>query len=325
MHKHTILPEISIAPMMDYSDRHARYFLRLFSSEIKLYTEMLTTHALLHGNFAHLLQHHPKERYLALQLGGSDVQDLKFCAKLGESFGYNEINLNVGCPSPRVSKGRFGACLMKEPLLVAECFQAMQEDIKIPVTIKCRLGVDEIDSDESLYHFIETIAKAGCNTFIIHARKAWLDGLSPKENREIPPLQYARAWQVKQWFPRLTIHINGGIQSIAAIESQISHVDGVMIGRAAFANPYLIAEIAQHFFDIPLPSRVEIVHAYLPYVEKELARGTRLHHMSRHLLNLFHQQQGANAFKRVLSEQAYNDDANVSTIEKALLLSLIHI
>ena len=229
---------ISIAPMMDCTDRHDRYFLRLIAPHLLLYTEMITANALVHGERERFLAFDPNEHPVALQLGGADPQKVAYCAKLGEARGYDEINLNVGCPSDRVKSGQFGACLMLNPLLVAECVAAMCDAVKIPVTVKCRIGVDEHDSYDELHHFITKVSQAGCSVFIIHARKAWLNGLSPKQNREIPPLRYDIVWKVKQDFPKLTIIVNGGIKTCDDIAEQLGFVDGVMIGREAYANPF---------------------------------------------------------------------------------------
>src|SRR6185437_10625424 len=244
-------------------DRHDRYFLRLISPHALLYTEMVTIGALIHGDAKRFLQFHSIEHPVALQLGGSEPQKLAYCAKLGADFGYDEINLNVGCPSDRVQSGCFGACLMLDPYVVAECVNAMVNVVPIPVTIKCRIGVDHEDSYESLYKFIACIAKAGCKVFIIHARKAWLQGLSPKQNREIPPLRYEVVRQIKQDFPHLTIIINGGIKNIADIQYHLSYVDGVMIGRAAYTNPYLLADIEENYFGILKKKRHEIVDEFI--------------------------------------------------------------
>lgn len=315
----SLSPIIAVAPMMDWTDRHDRYFLRLIAPDVRLYTEMITAPALVHGDPDYLLAFHPNEKYLALQLGGSHPDQLAYSAGLGAAAGYNEINLNVGCPSPRVSSGRFGACLMLEPLLVAECVAAMQAVVNIPVTVKCRIGVDQCDSYESLQQFISLIADAGCHTFIIHARKAWLSGLSPKENREIPPLQYPVVHRIKQDFPDLTIMINGGIKSLTEVNEQLPLTDGVMLGRAAYHNPYLLAEIQANFFaDHQILSRYEVIQAFIPYVAEQLARGVRLNNMTRHILGLFHNQPGAAIWRRYLSEQAHKPGAGVEVIQLAL-------
>lgn len=314
-------PIISVAPMMDCTNRHDRYFLRLIAPDVQLYTEMITAQAILHGQTKHLLSFDPKEKYVALQLGGSDPKQLAYAAQCGEAFGYNEINLNVGCPSPRVSAGRFGACLMLEPELVAECINAMQAAVRIPVTVKCRIGVDEQDSQASLYHFTQLAAQAGCKTMIVHARKAWLAGLSPKQNREIPPLRYDVVYQLKKDFPELTIIINGGIKKRLDIDTHLAHVDGVMIGRVAYANPYFLAEIQGYYFAQPnILSRFEVIKNLLPYVHEQLAQGVRLHAITRHILGLFQGQRGASAWRRYLSQHAYQAGANASVIETALSL-----
>lgn len=306
--------------MMDWTDRHDRYFLRLIAPDIRLYTEMITSYALIHGDADYLLQHDPSERYLALQLGGSNPQDLAYSAKLGEACGYDEINLNVGCPSPRVSSGRFGACLMLEPSLVADCISAMNQAVKIPVTVKCRIGVDNQDSYEALHRFIELISATGCKTFIIHARKAWLQGLSPKQNREVPPLQYTVVYDIKKDFPNLTIIINGGIKTLVQTQEHIKFVDGVMIGREAYSNPYFLAELQQHYFSDTVLLRDEVIQAFIPYIEKQLKTGTRLNQITRHILGLFTGQRGAAAWRRYLSENAYKHQAGVDIIQQAMQL-----
>ncbi len=317
----TQTPIISVAPMMDCTDRHDRYFLRLIAPDVQLYTEMITSQAIIHGDAQYLLAFDPAEKYVALQLGGSDPKHLAYAAKLGEAAGYNEINLNVGCPSPRVSAGRFGACLMLEPELVAECVSAMQSQVHIPVTVKCRIGVDHQDSIASLYHFIRLVANAGCTTFIVHARKAWLAGLSPKQNREIPPLRYEIVWKLKKDFPALTIIINGGIKSLTDIDVQLSHVDGVMIGRTAYANPYFLSDIQSYYFSKEkMLNRIDIIKNLIPYVHDQLAKGVRLHSMTRHILGLFQGQRGAAVWRRYLSQHAHKKGANAKVIEEALAL-----
>lgn len=311
---------ISVAPMMDWTDRHGRYFLRLIASHVLLYTEMVTTGALLHGDRNYLLQFDPLEHPLALQLGGSDPQQLASCAKFAEDWGYDEVNLNVGCPSDRVQSGRIGACLMLQPQLVGDCIAAMRDAVKLPVTVKCRIGVDDYDSYEDLIHFIKTIAQAGCQAFIIHARKAWLKGLSPKENRETPPLQYEVVRQIKKDFSDLTIIINGGIRTLADIDEHLKSVDGVMIGREAYSNPYFLAEIGQRYFALPEKPRTQIVARLLPYVEKQLQGNIKLSHITRHILGLFYGQKGANKWRRHLSEQAYKEGAGIEVIQDALRL-----
>jgi tRNA-dihydrouridine synthase A len=311
---------ISIAPMMDWTDRHDRFFLRLIAPHVLLYTEMITTGALLHGDVDYLLKFDNAEHPVALQLGGSDPQKLAQCVKIGEDFGYDEINLNVGCPSDRVKSGRFGACLMLEPQLVADCVAAMQQQVKLPVTVKCRIGVDDHDSYEQLVHFIRLISQAGCQTFIIHARKAWLNGLSPKENREIPPLCYDVVRKIKQDFPQLTIVINGGIKTVAEIEEHLKFVDGVMIGREAYTNPYLLAAIEEKFFTstAAVKTRQEILEQLQPYVEKQLSENVRLNSITRHILGLYQGQKGARIWRRYLSEHAHKSGAGIEVLHKAL-------
>jgi len=309
---------ISIAPMMEWTDRHDRYFLRLMSPHALLYTEMVTTGALIHGDYKRFLSFHPLEHPLALQLGGSVPEQLAHCAELGEGFGYDEINLNVGCPSNRVQSGRFGACLMREPLLVADCIAAMKNKVNIPVTVKCRIGVDNEDSYELLHSFISLVAQAGCQVFIIHARKAWLHGLSPKQNREIPPLRYDMVHRVKRDFPHLTIIMNGGIKTVADMDNQLPHVDGIMIGREAYTNPYLLTEIEERYFSILPRSREEIIHQLIPYVELQLKNNIKLSSITRHILGLFQAQKGGKAWRRYLSEHANDPKANACVILEAL-------
>jgi tRNA-dihydrouridine synthase A len=312
-------PIIAVAPMMDYTDRHDRYFLRLLAPHVRLYTEMITTHALIHGNREHLLQFHPHEKYLALQVGGSDPLALAECALMAEDWGYDEINLNVGCPSERVRKGRFGACLMLEPQLVAACIAAMQAKVKIPVTIKCRIGVDHDDSYAALVQFVRLNQQAGCQTFILHARKAWLSGLSPKENRDIPPLNYAVVRQIKKDFPTLTIVLNGGLQTLNDIDTNLAGVDGVMIGRSAYANPYLLALCEEKYFSYRAPaSRQHIIRQMFPYIKQQLSLGVKLSAISRHLLGLYQNMPGARAFRRHLSQCSFVPGAGVEVIEQAL-------
>ncbi len=297
---------LCIAPMLDWTDTHARFFLRLLSRHTRLYSEMVTTGAIFHGKRERLLSFHPSEHPLALQLGGSDPAELATCARIGEDYGYDEINLNVGCPSDRVQNGRFGACLMAEPLHVAECIAAMRDAVHIPVTVKSRIGIDHQDDYASLEHFIRSIAATGCDTFIVHARKAWLQGLSPKENREIPPLRYDVVHQLKQDFPQLNIVINGGIRTLDESLQQLEHVDGVMIGRAAYDNPFLLLEADRRVFGSQAadPSPVDVMREFLRYVEFQLSKGTELHAMTRHILGAFRAEKGARAFRRHLSEHA---------------------
>jgi tRNA-dihydrouridine synthase A len=309
---------LCVAPMMDWTDRHCRFFHRLLSPHALLYTEMVTAPAVLHGDRERLLGFDPAEHPVALQLGGSEPHELAAAARVGESLGYDEINLNVGCPSDRVQSGRFGACLMREPALVADCIAAMRAAVSIPVTVKCRLGVDEQDEYEDLERFVETVRATGCNVFVVHARKAWLEGLSPKENREIPPLNYARVYRLKGDFPELTIIINGGIASVADVHEHLQHVDGVMLGRTAYHEPYRLAEIEHEIFGTPLPDRDAVLAQLKPYVDAHLARGDRLQHISRHILGLYQGLPGARVYRRTLSERAHRADAGYEVIEQAI-------
>jgi tRNA-dihydrouridine synthase A len=310
----------SVAPMMDWTDRHCRYFLRLISRHVYLYTEMITTGAILHGDTARVLRFHPDEHPLALQLGGSVPRELAACARIAAQFGYDEINLNVGCPSDRVQTGRFGACLMAEPALVAECVAALREATALPVTVKTRIGIDSQDSYEFLAHFITTVAASGCRTFIIHARKAWLQGLSPKENREIPPLQYDTVYRLKHELPHLEIILNGGITDLDQAQRHLQKLDGVMLGRSAYHNPYLLAEVDKRFYAAPpLPvSRHDVIERLLPYASLQLQAGVRLHHITRHILGLFQGVPGARAWRRYLSEYSHDPDAGIEVIHGAL-------
>ncbi|RLA03087.1 MAG: tRNA dihydrouridine(20/20a) synthase DusA [Gammaproteobacteria bacterium] len=313
---------LSVAPMLDWTNRDFRYFLRLISRHCLLYTEMVTTGALIHGDAARFLAHDVTEFPLALQLGGSDPEDLLRCAVMGEQAGYSEINLNVGCPSDRVQSGRFGACLMADPKLVAEGVAAMQSVVNIPVSVKTRLGIDEQDSYEFLTDFIEQVAAAGCEIFILHARKAWLQGLSPKENRDVPPLNYKRVYQIKRNYPQLHIDINGGIHSLDEVEQHLKQVDGVMMGRAIYHDPYLLAQADRQYFgdQHDIPSRHEIIRSMLPYIERRMQEGKPLKSITRHLLGLFQGQPGARAWRRYLSENVHQDGATPDLLEQALLL-----
>ncbi len=304
--------------MMDWTDRHCRYFHRLLSPHALLYTEMVTAPAVLHGDRERLLGFDLAEHPVALQLGGSEPGELAAAARVGADLGYDEINLNVGCPSDRVQSGRFGACLMREPALVAECIAAMRAAVSIPVTVKCRLGVDEQDEYADLERFVETVRATGCNVFIVHARKAWLEGLSPKENREVPPLNYERVYRLKREFPELTVVINGGVATVADVLRHLDHVDGVMLGRTAYHEPYRLAEIEHAQFGLPLPDRDAVLARLAPYVEAHLARGDRLQHISRHILGLYQGLPGARAYRRHLSERAHAADADFRTIEQAV-------
>lgn len=311
----------SVAPMLDWTDSHCRYFLRLISQHALLYTEMVTTGAILNGR-GDYLAYNEEEHPLALQLGGSAPQELAQCARIAAERGYDEINLNVGCPSDRVQNGRFGACLMASPALVADCVAAMRAEVSIPVTVKSRIGIDELDSYEFLCSFIEQVSAAGCDTFILHARKAWLSGLSPKENREIPPLDYQRVYRVKEDYPHLTIAINGGIQTMDDVLMHLSHVDGVMVGREAYQNPYMLADVDRQVFgdSAVVPSRHQIVEKMVPYIERELARGNQLAHVTRHMLGLFQGMVGARAWRRHLSEHACRKGADIQVLLDAASL-----
>ena len=310
---------ISIAPMMDWTDRHDRYFLRLISSRALLYTEMVTTGAILFGDEQRHLAFDPAEQPLALQLGGSNPGDLAKCAKIAETYDYKEINLNVGCPSDRVQNGKFGACLMAEPQLVADCVSAMKSVTSLPITVKNRIGIDDLDSYQHLVDFTGTVRQAGCETFIIHARKAWLTGLSPKENRTIPPLDYPRVYQLKKDFPDLEIIINGGIQTLEEIDVHLTHVDGVMIGREAYQNPYFLAEIDKRYYGLTddTPARKDILETILPYVSREMKKGVPLKSITRHMLGLFQGRPGAKAWRRHISENAHLPGAEVSVLTEA--------
>ncbi len=308
-----------VAPMMEWTDRHCRYFLRLISRRAFLYTEMVTADAVLYGNRERVLGFSPEEHPVGLQLGGSDAGKLAEAARIGAAYGYDEINLNIGCPSDRVQSGRFGACLMAEPDLVAECVAAMGDASPLPVTVKCRIGIDDQDAEESLDRFIGQVAEAGCRTFIVHARKAWLKGLSPKENRDVPPLDYERVLRLKRRRPDLEIVLNGGIEFFANAESYLPEVDGVMLGRAAYADPYLLAEVDGALFgsNATPPSRLDVLDRFVPYVEAQLAKGARLNQMTRHILGLFHGQPRARAFRRHLAENAHLDGAGLEVLQAA--------
>lgn len=306
--------------MMEWSTSDCRTFWRLLTQKAVLYTEMVTTGALLHGDKKRFLDYNACEHPLALQLGGSDPRDLAECAKIAEDWGYDEVNLNCGCPSDRVQNGMIGACLMAEPELVAECIATMQNAVRIPVTVKHRIGIDDMDDYEGLVKFVSTIAATGCDTFIVHARKAWLKGLSPKENREIPPLQYEKVYQLKQAFPQLTIIINGGITTLEQSETLLTQVDGVMIGREAYSNPYLLAEVDKRIYGVsrPIPSRNEVMEQFMDYCEAQLAKGARLNHLTRHILGLYQGLPGARQFRRVISEQAHKPGAGIQVLQEAL-------
>lgn len=308
--------------MMDWTDRHERFFLRLITRRAMLYTEMVVADAILHGPRDRLLGFDPAEHPVGLQIGGAEPAKMAACAEIAEGYGYDEININVGCPSDRVQSGRFGACLMAEPETVAACVAAMRRATALPVTVKSRIGIDDRDGYDDLRRFIDTVAEAGCATFIVHARKAILSGLSPKQNREIPPLRYELVHRLKRERPDLEIVINGGLRSLADCRAQMNHVDGVMVGREAYQNPYALAEVDALFYgDLRPPlTRAQVVQALIPYVESELARGTRLNAVTRHLMGLFQGLPGARAWRRHLSENANKPDANADVLREALAL-----
>jgi tRNA-dihydrouridine synthase A len=312
----------AIAPMMDWTDRHCRFFHRALTRHAVLYTEMVTARAIMHGDRHKLLDFDQRERPVVLQLGGSEPGVLAEAARIGEEWGYSEINLNVGCPSDRVQGGHFGACLMAEPKLVADCFAAMQDGVKIPVTVKCRIGIDDQDEDADLQRFVEAVASAGCKTFIVHARKAWLHGLSPKENREIPPLNHERVYRLKQSRPDLAIIINGGIGSVKDGLPHLSHVDGLMLGRTAYHHPWDLTEVDPLFEGVaaPVATRREAVEEMLPYIAEHVAQGQPLHRITRHMLGLYHGQPGGRIWRQVLSTEAGRHGAGIDVLEKALAL-----
>ncbi|SUB23632.1 tRNA dihydrouridine(20/20a) synthase DusA [Avibacterium avium] len=309
----------SVAPMLDWTTRHCRYFHRQFSQHALLYTEMVTTGAIIHAKYDHL-EFDLAENPVALQLGGSDPEQLQHCAKLAAERGYQEINLNVGCPSDRVQNGMFGACLMAKADLVAQCVQQMQAVVDIPVTVKTRIGIDDLDSYEFLCDFVQKVSQAGCQELIVHARKAWLSGLSPKENREIPPLDYERVYQLKRDFPQLLISINGGIKTLEEMQQHLRYVDGVMVGREAYQNPSLLGYIDQALFDpqSPIVSPREAVEKMFPYIEQQLSQGVHLNHITRHMLGAFQHCKGARQWRRHLSENAHKAGAGIEVVEQAL-------
>lgn len=317
---------VSIAPMMGWTDRHARYFLRLITKHTMLYTEMVNTGAMLHnrqkiGDQKRFLAFHASEHPLSLQLGGSDPAALAQCAVMAEDAGFDEVNLNVGCPSDRVKSGNFGACLMAQPELVADSVSAMMQKVDIPVTVKCRIGIDDMEGYQPLENFINVVAEGGCDTFIVHARKAWLKGLSPKQNREIPPLKYDYVYRLKSEKPELAVVINGGIKSIEAAQQQLQHVDGVMIGREAYYNPYILACVDQDIYQdagATPKTREEIVYQMCDYIDSELSNGVNLHSITRHMLGLYLGCRGAKAWRRHLSEKAHAADADSSVLMAAL-------
>ncbi|MEH2497199.1 tRNA-dihydrouridine synthase A [Bradyrhizobium sp. AZCC 1678] len=312
----------SVAPMMDWTDRHCRVFHRLMSRRARLYTEMLTTGAIIRGDRRRLLGFDPSEHPVALQLGGSDPADLATAAKIGEEFGYDEINLNVGCPSDRVKDGRFGACLMAEPALVADGVAAMKRAVKIPVTVKCRIGIDDQDPEVALDVLARGVVAAGADALIVHARKAWLNGLSPKENRDIPPLDYDRVYRLKAALPNVPVIINGGIGSVAEAARHLDHVDGVMLGRAAYQEPWRLLEVDPKLFGeaAPYASMKDVFEAMFPYIEDQLGQGAKLHSMTRHFVGAFHGVPGARAFRRQLAEKGVKPGAGVGVLRDAIAL-----
>jgi len=308
--------------MMDWTDRHCRVFHRLMTRRARLYTEMLTTGAVIHGDRQRLLAFDPSEHPVALQLGGSDPRDLATAAKIGEDFGYDEININVGCPSDRVKDGRFGACLMAEPQVVAEGVSAMKRAVHVPVTVKCRIGIDDQDPEVALDTLARGVVAAGADTLIVHARKAWLNGLSPKENRDIPPLDYDRVYRLKAAMPDVPIIINGGIASLDEAKQHLGHVDGVMLGRAAYHDPWRLLAVDSDLFGEAPPhvTMKDVFEAMVPYIERELAQGTRLHSITRHFVGAFHGLPGARAFRRHLAENGVKPGAGVNVLRDAIAL-----
>lgn len=312
--------KFTVAPMLDWTDRHCRYFHRLLTKQALLYTEMVTTGALLNGDVERHLRFNAFEQPVALQLGGSEPKEMAACARLAEDYGYAEVNINVGCPSERVQKGAFGACLMAEPHLIADCVAAMQAAVNMPVTVKNRIGIDEQQERDSLFSFVETVAQAGCQTFIVHARKAWLKGLSPKENREIPPLNYALVYELKQAFPQLEIIINGGITTLEQCQHHLQFVDGVMVGREAYHNPWLLAQVDSQLYAAPdsFNQRKAVIDAFIPYVEQQLSQGGTLAPMSKPILGLFQGIAGARYWRRYISENAFKPNADAKILLQAM-------
>ena len=307
-------PRISVAPMMDWTTKDYRYFARLFNPNVVLYTEMVTTGAIIYGDAKRHLDFNAQEFPLVLQLGGSNAKDLATCTKMAQDWGYNEVNLNVGCPSDRVQNNKIGACLMAEPNLVAECIHSMQNAVSIPVTVKHRIGIDDMHSYEEMLHFVDTVAATGCTHFIVHARIAILQGLSPKENREVPPLRYEDVYRLKQDRPQLTIEINGGIKTFAETQAHLLHVDGVMIGREVYHNPYLLAEMGQ-LWNVDMPNRFEIMQQMMPYIQQRVAEGAPLSIITRHILGLFQNLPGARKWRQALSG---GNAKTIADIEQAL-------
>ncbi len=321
MVEYSTSPKVSIAPMMDWTDRHCRFLLRLLSPHARLYTEMVTAAALIHGDADKLLEFNAAEHPVALQLGGSDPKMMADAAKKAADAAYDEININVGCPSDRVQSGQFGACLMAKPDLVARCFEEMSAVCDPPVTVKTRIGIDDYDSYEFLREFIETLKAAGCNTFIVHARLAILQGLSPKDNRTVPPLDYERVYQLKREFPNLEIILNGGISDTDLVLGHLEHVDGVMIGRQAYHDPYFLSELEKALFgtvDSQAPDRHGIIESMIPYIEQQMSAGAELQHITRHMLGLFAGQPGARAWRRYLSQNAHLPGAGIEVLRDAL-------
>jgi len=312
--------QFCVAPMLDWTDRHCRFFLRLISQHAVLYTEMLTTGAILHGDTERFLAMNAAEHPVALQLGGSNPGDLAAACKLAEKYAYAEINLNCGCPSDRVQSGMFGAVMMKNAAITADCVAAMRDAVDLPVTVKHRIGVDDYDSYDFLCQFVGTLSEAGCNTFVVHARKAWLKGLSPKQNREVPELNYDRVYQLKRDFPDAEIIINGGITTLEQSIEHLNHLDGVMMGREAYTNPYILATVDQDIYGAnhPVKSREKIAEQFLDYIDNEMSKGTKLHAMTRHILGLFHGMPGARLFRRHISENAYKPTATIDVLTTAL-------
>ena len=326
MSSHELKPRLdrrfSVAPMIDVTDRHYRYLARLLSRHALLYTEMITTGAILNGDQGYLLSYSDQEHPLALQLGGSNVEELAQCARIGEGYGYDEINLNVGCPSDKVQNNMIGACLMAHPKLVTDCMQAMIEAVSIPVTIKHRIGIDDVDNYDALAGFVEHVSQSGCDTFIVHARNAILKGLSPKQNREIPPLQYDKVYRLKADFPELEIIINGGIDNIADCHQHLIQVDGVMLGRVANHNSALLTQVDQQFYgcSLPIPERRQAALSYFSYMQQQHEQGTSLHHMSGHIMGLFQGLPGARALRRHISDNIHGSNASIQVMYDALNL-----
>jgi tRNA-dihydrouridine synthase A len=308
---------------MEWTDRHCRFFHRGLTRHARLYTEMVTAEAVLRGDRTRLLGFARDEHPVALQLGGSDPAKLAEAASIGEGFGYDEINLNIGCPSDRVQEGRFGACLMAEPDLVAECVAAMRARVQVPVTVKCRIGIDDQDTEADFARFIERVAAAGCSIFIVHARKAWLKGLSPKENREVPPLDHPRVWRLKAARPDLTIILNGGIENLHDCARHLEHVDGVMLGRAAYHDPYILAEVDQRFFasSAPATTRAAALERLIPYADRHIQTGGRLNNVTRHVLGLYHGRPRARHFRRHLAENAVREGATTEVLREAIRIA----